>query len=434
VSNLNDQHITVIERNTFTPIDSITVASARTAWRSAATARASTWATTARSISVIDTAHRTLVANMPLDSVPEWITLSPDGQRLYVAKSQSGSMGVVSTAENRVLFDVVMRSGSRPSGVSVHPDGSRVFVLADATSEMTGLETISYSVSVDLHARRRHRRLRQLHRPVERHAAAPDSPGPLSGIWWNPNESGWGINFTQRHNNIFAAWYTYDSAGNAKWYVASNCSMPVGSNSCSGRSTRWRRRFFFGVPFDSSKQVVTAVGALSVAFNGNNNATMSYNLNGQHARSRSSARCSQPGPQPPFVDYTDLWWNPQESGWGSPSRSNTTSMFLAWYVYDGAGKPTWFVVPNCAGERRQQRDRTSRMRGRRLPHHGPPFGPTFDPTRVTVFPAGKMFLDFTDPQQRGAALQQRHGVRAEAHHPPAVLVTSSSRRYRPRRA
>ena len=41
------------------------------------------------------------------------------------------------------------------------------------------------------------------------------------GALVNASESGWGIHFTERESTVFAAWYTYDLAGNPKWYVAS---------------------------------------------------------------------------------------------------------------------------------------------------------------------------------------------------------------------
>ena len=37
------------------------------------------------------------------------------------------------------------------------------------------------------------------------------------GLWWNPAESGWGINFAHQGDQIFATWYTYDTAGRAWW-------------------------------------------------------------------------------------------------------------------------------------------------------------------------------------------------------------------------
>jgi hypothetical protein len=62
-------------------------------------------------------------------------------------------------------------------------------------------------------------------------AAAQSVPAAnYSDIWWNPNESGWGVTFTQHPttNQVFAVWYTYDpraadaaSPGNFKplWLV-----------------------------------------------------------------------------------------------------------------------------------------------------------------------------------------------------------------------
>ena len=137
---------------------------------------------------------------------------------------------------------------------------------------------------------------------------------------------------------------------------------------------------------------MTSVGALSIAFTNNSNAVMSYTLNG---RSRSVAIQRQvfsTGTVPPFTDYTDLWWNPRESGWGLAITQQYNIMFLAWYVYDGAGKPTWLVVPNCA----VNADGNGCV-GDVFSTTGPPFGPTFDPTQVKVFPAGRAFLTFTDP-------------------------------------
>src|SRR5207247_10829395 len=54
---------------------------------------------------------------------------------------------------------------------------------------------------------------------------AAQAPGYLSGLWFNSSESGWGIQLTKRRNNIMAAWFTYDDAGNAIWYVAPGCIL-----------------------------------------------------------------------------------------------------------------------------------------------------------------------------------------------------------------
>ena len=47
------------------------------------------------------------------------------------------------------------------------------------------------------------------------------------------------------------------------------------------------------------------------------------------------------------MDLQDMWWaGPSESGWGLTIAKNNERMFVAGFVYDAAGKPTWIVMPN----------------------------------------------------------------------------------------
>src|SRR5207253_3028829 len=46
------------------------------------------------------------------------------------------------------------------------------------------------------------------------------------------------------------------------------------------------------------------------------------------------------------TDYTDLWWNPNESGWGlNLVQHPWRAIFGVWYTYDLDGTRTWFVMP-----------------------------------------------------------------------------------------
>ena len=47
----------------------------------------------------------------------------------------------------------------------------------------------------------------------------------------------------------------------------------------------------------------------------------------------------------PAYDYSDLWWNAAESGWGLALTQHGSALFGAWYLYDGRGNPTWVVMP-----------------------------------------------------------------------------------------
>jgi hypothetical protein len=43
------------------------------------------------------------------------------------------------------------------------------------------------------------------------------------------------------------------------------------------------------------------------------------------------------------VDFTDIWYNPAESGWGVNVVQSDAFIFLTFFIYDGNGKPTWFT-------------------------------------------------------------------------------------------
>lgn len=224
-------------------------------------------------------------------------------------------------------------------------------------------------------------------------SAAPLSPGPLSGLWSNVNESGWGIQFVQRRNILFAAWYTYDAAGNPKWYVASSCAMPDGvtgaSGTCTGSLYHVNGPAFFGVAFNPALENVQQAGTLQVAFTDADHATMTYTAVGQTRTVPITRQVFQTSSVPPAVDYTDLWYNAAEQGWGMAISHQFGAMFLAWFVYDAGGNPTWYVASNCVVS-------GNSCAGALYRTTGPPLGPAFDPNAVHVFPAGTVSLSFTD--------------------------------------
>jgi hypothetical protein len=220
-------------------------------------------------------------------------------------------------------------------------------------------------------------------------APAPQSPGALTGLWWNATESGWGIHFTQRGPNIFGAWYTYDGAGNPKWYVLATCTGFTGASGiCNGPLYQVTGPPFFGGTFNPSLVNATNVGSAQVNFRDVNNVSMTYTVAGQ---TRTIALVRQPlatGTTPPAVDYTDLWWNPSESGWGMAMAQQFGITFLAWYVYDNSGRPTWRVA-TCTMS-------GSSCSGTLYRTTGPVFGPSFDPAQVQATAAGTILVIFTD--------------------------------------
>jgi hypothetical protein len=44
------------------------------------------------------------------------------------------------------------------------------------------------------------------------------------------------------------------------------------------------------------------------------------------------------------VDWTDLWWDPSESGWGVNLVQSDAFMFATFFVYGPSGQPTWYTA------------------------------------------------------------------------------------------
>lgn len=51
-------------------------------------------------------------------------------------------------------------------------------------------------------------------------AAASSTSSDQSDLWWNPAESGWGIQFIQQYNTIFATMFVYAASGQPEFYGA----------------------------------------------------------------------------------------------------------------------------------------------------------------------------------------------------------------------
>ena len=103
------------------------------------------------------------------------------------------------------------------------------------------------------------------------------SPSILTGLWWNANESGWGLTITQQYGVIFVAIYTYDAASNPIWYVITNC--PVVAGGCTGDIYRATGGSALTSSWNPNLALVK-VGAGTLAFADANTATMNFVING----------------------------------------------------------------------------------------------------------------------------------------------------------
>jgi hypothetical protein len=53
-------------------------------------------------------------------------------------------------------------------------------------------------------------------------AKAVGAPENYQDLWWNPYQSGWGVNIAHQGDTLFATYYTYDANGKGVWYVMPN--------------------------------------------------------------------------------------------------------------------------------------------------------------------------------------------------------------------
>jgi hypothetical protein len=98
------------------------------------------------------------------------------------------------------------------------------------------------------------------------------------------------------------------------------------------------------------------------------------------------------GPHVPTADYTGLWWNPAESGWGIYIMQGVTNkIFAAWLTYDAAGNPTWFTLQPGTWE-----SGAYRFTGPIYRTTGPYFGGPFGMAQVTEVQVGTGTLEFQD--------------------------------------
>lgn len=88
----------------------------------------------------------------------------------------------------------------------------------------------------------------------------------------------------------------------------------------------------------------------------------------------------------PFsTDVTDLWYNPDESGWGLSLYQQQATVFAVLFVYGPDGQPTWYVASSL-----QPGDNNGTLffSGTLYRTNGPYFGGPFNPAAVGIRPVG----------------------------------------------
>ncbi len=116
---------------------------------------------------------------------------------------------------------------------------------------------------------------------------------PLTGLWWNANESGWGATITQQSGIMFVTMFVYDAAGSPVWYTV---SCTIAGASCSGDLLRINGGSSPTVAWNGNGIAATKVGTMTLNFSGNDSASMSYTLDGNLITRQISRQIFGPAP------------------------------------------------------------------------------------------------------------------------------------------
>ena len=102
-------------------------------------------------------------------------------------------------------------------------------------------------------------------------------------------------------------------------------------------------------------------------------------------------------------NYTDLWWNPAEPGWGINVNHQADTLFATWFTYDSDGSGMWLVMPDARGT-------ANRMSGTIYRTTGTPFNLINGaPATTAVPPVGTGTIEFSD-RDRGTFQYTLNGV------------------------
>ena len=174
-------------------------------------------------------------------------------------------------------------------------------------------------------------------------------------LWWNSAEPGWGLNINHQGNIIFGTLFTYDFDGEPMWLVLSNGERQA-DGSFIGNLHRTRGPAFNASPWTSSSMAYTQVGSMHLAFPGTNTGRLTYSVNGNEVtRNISRMVFSTPTTcnwsttdRSSATNYQDLWWDPDESGWGVNVTHQGNNIFATLFTYDASGKGLWLSLSNGA--------------------------------------------------------------------------------------
>ena len=96
-------------------------------------------------------------------------------------------------------------------------------------------------------------------------------------------------------------------------------------------------------------------------------------------------------PNAPIADFTDLWYDPSDDGWGlNIVQHPSHNLFAVWYTYGPDGRDTWYVMPGGTWSS------STSFSGTLLSVAAPAYNGAFDRNNVGNQAVGSITLTFSD--------------------------------------
>jgi len=212
-------------------------------------------------------------------------------------------------------------------------------------------------------------------------------------LWWNPEESGWGININHQGQTLFATLFVYDVDGKPMWLSASSVTrQPNGT----WQGTLYRAS---GPAFNADPWLtpaLTPVGTLRLTFTSLSKAEISYSAYGKVVNKTVQRNIYSVAPvcrwstfdRSLTTNFQDLWWNPLEPGWGVNISHQGNILFATLFTFTAEGRDRWLVMS------RGERIRDGLYVGDLYATTGPPFDAS-SWSAVTNTQVGTLTVQFT---------------------------------------
>ena len=218
-------------------------------------------------------------------------------------------------------------------------------------------------------------------------AATVPAPVNYTDIWFNANESGWGIHLTHHNQELFGAWFTYDEQGNQLFITMPGCNLQrFDGATCIGDLYRTKGPSFTAPVFDPALVTATKIGSATLTFTGQDAATFNYRIGTanltkaiQRQSFGSTARTAYPN------DLSDHFYRPDASGWGVAVAEHGNKSFTVIYHYDTNGNPMFITLPDSQTQAAGQQTGTLYRTRSRGSHY---LSSTWNPADIVVTDVG----------------------------------------------